>query len=165
AAGRGEVATALNLVEAMIAGGHGRGEGCAITAAEYATAILYNGLGEYELAYEGAQKAAAADEIATSSWALCELVEAAARSGRQAIARRSLDQLRERTSASGTAWARGTEASASALLEDGESVEQLHLEGIEALGRSQMAAHLARARLSYGEWLRRENRRVDAREQ
>jgi DNA-binding CsgD family transcriptional regulator len=165
AAWRGDVSTALNLVEVMIGGAHSRGEGCAVTAAEYATATLYNGLGEYELAFEAAQKAAAADEIATSSWALCELVEAAARSGRQEIARETLDQLRERTGASGTAWAKGTEARASALLEDGESAEHLHREGIQALGQSRMAAHLARARLSYGEWLRRENRRVDAREQ
>jgi DNA-binding CsgD family transcriptional regulator len=127
--------------------------------------ILYNGLGEYELAFEAAQKAAAADEIATSSWALCELVEAAVRSGRHEIARESLDQLRERTGASGTAWATGTEASASALLADAESADHLHREAIEALGQSRMAAHVARARLNYGEWLRRENRRVDAREQ
>jgi DNA-binding CsgD family transcriptional regulator len=165
AAWRGDVPTAMNLVEVMIGGAHSRGEGCAVTAAEYATAILYNGLGEYELAFEAAQKAAAADEIATSSWALCELVEAAARSGREEIARESLDQLRERTGASGTAWAKGTEARAGALLEHGESAEDLHRKGIEALGQSRMAAHLARARLSYGEWLRRENRRVDAREQ
>jgi DNA-binding CsgD family transcriptional regulator len=165
AAWRGDVFTVLNLVELMIGGAQSRGEGCAVTAAEYATAILYNGLGEYELAFEAAQKAAAADEIATSSWALCELVEAAARSGRQEIARESLDQLRERTGVSGTAWAEGTEASASALLEDGQSAEHLHREGIEALGQSRMAAHLGRARLSYGEWLRRENRRVDARKQ
>src|SRR3954470_11017681 len=165
AAWRGDVSTALNLVEVMIGGAQSRGEGCALTAAEYATAILYNGLGEYELALEAAQKAAAADEIATSSWALCELVEAAARSGRQEIARDSLDQLRERTGASGTPWAKGTEARASALLEDGGSAEHLHREGIEALGQSRMAPHLARARLCYGEWLRRENRRVDAREQ
>src|SRR3954449_8333610 len=165
AAWRGDVSTALKLVEVMIGGAHSRGEGCAVTAAEYATAILYNGLGEYELAFEAAHNAAAADEIAISSWALSELVEAAARSGRQEIARESLDQLRERTGASGTAWAKGTEARASALLADGESAEQLHREGIEELGRSRMAAHLARARLSYGEWLRRENRRVDAREQ
>src|SRR3954454_4912506 len=162
---RGGGTTALDLVNLMIGAADSRGEGSALTAAEYATAILYNGLGEYELAFEAAQKAAAADEIATSSWALCELVEAAARSGRQVIARESLDQLCERTGASGTAWARGTEARASALLEDGESAEHRHREGIEALGRSRMAADLARARLSYGEWLRRENRRVDAREQ
>jgi len=165
AAWRGDVSTALALVEVMVGGASSRGEGSAVTVAEYATAILYNGLGEYELAYEAAQKAAAADEIATSSWALCELVEAAARSGRQEIARESLDQLRERTGASGTAWAKGTEASASALLADGESAEHLHREGIEALAQSRMAADLARARLTYGEWLRRENRRIDAREQ
>jgi DNA-binding CsgD family transcriptional regulator len=165
AAWRGDVSTALNLVEVMIRGAHTRGEGCAVTVAEYTTAILYNGLGEYELAFEAAQKAAAADEIAISSWALPELIEAAARSGRQEIARESLDQLRERTSASGTSWAKGTEARASALLSDGDSAEQLHRAAIEALGRSRVAAHLARARLGYGEWLRRENRRVDAREQ
>src|SRR3954451_7043535 len=164
AAWRGDVSTALDLVDVMIAGAGSRGEGSALTAAEYATAILYNGLGEYELAFEAAQKAAAADEIATPSWALCELVEASVRSGRQEIARKSVDQLRERTGASGTAWAKGTEARASALLEDG-SAERLHREGIEALGQSRMAAHLARARLNYVEWLRRENRRVDAREQ
>src|SRR4051812_12699313 len=165
AAWRGDVSTALDLVDVMIAGAGSRGEGSALTAAEYATAILYNGLGEYELAFEAAQKAAAADEIATPSWALCELVEAAVRSGRQEIARKSVDQLRERTGASGTAWAKGTEASASALLEDGDSAEHLHREGIEALGQSRMAAHLARARLCYGEWLRRENLRVAPRKQ
>ena len=118
AAWRGDVSTALNLVEVMIGGAHAQGEGCAVTVAEYATAILYNGLGEYDLAFEAAQKAVAADEIATSSWALPELIEAAARSGRQEIARESLDQLRQRTSASGTNWAKGTEARASALLAD-----------------------------------------------
>src|SRR3954471_19784556 len=165
AAWQGDVSTALALVEVMIGGAHSRGEGSAVTAAEYATAILYNGLGKYELAYEAAQKAAAADHIATSSWALCELIEAAARSGRQEIAREAFDQLRERTRASGTAWAKGTEAHASAFLEDGESAEYLHREGIEALAQSRMAGDLARARLTYGEWLRRENRRIDAREQ
>jgi ATP/maltotriose-dependent transcriptional regulator MalT len=165
AAWRGDLVTALALVDVMVGGADSRGEGSALTAAEYATAILYNGLGEYELAFEGAQKAAAADDIATSSWALCELVEAAVRSGQHEVARESLDQLRVRTSASGTAWAKGTEARVSAFLEDGRSAEHLHRAGIEALGRSRAVAHLARARLGYGEWLRRENRRVDAREQ
>ncbi|HET7051818.1 MAG TPA: AAA family ATPase [Solirubrobacteraceae bacterium] len=165
AAWRGDASTVLNLVDVMIASAHNRGEGCAITVTEYATATLYNGLAEYELAFDAAQKAAAADEVATSSWALAELVEAAARSGRQEIAREALDQLCERTSASGTAWAKGTQARAAALLEDGESAEDLFRAAIDELGQSRMAAHLARARLSYGEWLRRENRRVDAREQ
>jgi DNA-binding CsgD family transcriptional regulator/tetratricopeptide (TPR) repeat protein len=165
AAWRGDLSTALDLVEVMIAGASSRGEGCALTVAEYAMGVLYNGLGEYELAFEAAQKAAAADEIATSSWALCELVEAAVRSGRREVARESLDQLRERTGASGTAWAKGTEARVSAFLEDGEAAEHLHRAGIEALGQSRAVAYLARARLAYGEWLRRKNRRVDAREQ
>src|SRR3954447_6547523 len=165
AAWQGDVSRALALVEVMVGGASSRGEGSAVTAAEYATAILYNGLGEYEPAYEAAQKAAAADHIATSSWALCELIEAAARSGRQEIAREAFDQLRERTRASGTAWAKGAEAQGSAFLEDGQSAEHLHREGIEALAQSRMAGDLARARLTYGEWLRRENRRIDAREQ
>ena len=165
AAWQGDVSTALDLVEVMVAGARSRGEGCALTVADYAMAILYNGLGEYELAFEAAQKAAAADEIATSSSALCELVEAAVRSGRPEVARESCDQLRERTDASGTAWATGTGARVSAFVEDGASAENLHREGIEALGQSRAVAHLARARLAYGEWLRRENRRVDAREQ
>src|SRR3954447_14734972 len=165
AAWRGGLVTGVDLFEVMIAGASSRGEGCAFTGADYAMSVLYNGLGEYELAFEAAQKSAAADEIATSSWALYELVEAAARSGQHEVARESLDQLRVRTGASGTAWAKGTEARVSAFLEDGQSAEHLHRAGIEALGQSRAAAHLARARLAYGEWLRRENRRVDAREQ
>jgi DNA-binding CsgD family transcriptional regulator len=165
AAWRGQVSTALNLVDVMMRGAHARGEGCAITAAEHATAMLYNGVGQYELALDAAQKAVAADEVVTSSWALNELVEAAARSGRQEIARDAVDQLSEQSSASGTAWAKGAEARARALVEDGESAEDLHREAIERLGQCRLAAHLARARLTYGEWLRRENRRVDAREQ
>jgi len=76
-----------------------------------------------------------------------------------------VDRLSERLSASGTEWAKGTEARSRALVEDGERAEDLHRQAIELLGRCRMAAHLARARLTYGEWLRREGRRVDAREQ
>ena len=165
AAWRGQTSTAVALAEAMIRGARARGEGCGITAAEYATAILYNGLGQYERALDAAQRAAASGDIATSSWALYELVEAAERSGKRELARAAVERLAERTSASGTAWAKGTEARSRALVEDGERAESLYREGIEWLGRTRMAAHLARARLSYGEWLRRENRRVDARGQ
>ncbi len=165
AAWRGEASTVSALLEVMTRDARSRGEGCAITAAEYATALLHNGLGQYELALDAAQKATAADDIATSSWALYELVEAAARSGRLEVARAGVDLLSERTGASGTAWARGTEARTRALVEDGPAAEELHRQAIEWLGQCRMRAHLARARLSYGEWLRRENRRVDAREQ
>jgi DNA-binding CsgD family transcriptional regulator len=165
AAWRGQASTAANLIGVMTRGARTRGEGCAITAAEYATAILHNGLGHYELALDAAQRAAAADEIATSSWALYEFVEAAARSGRREIASAAVERLSERAGASGTAWAKGTDARSRALVEDGEAAEELHRQAIEWLGQCRMAAHRARAQLSYGEWLRRENRRVDARRQ
>ncbi len=165
AAWRGHEPAALNLVEVMMRGARTRGEGCAITAAQYATAILYNGLGQYELAFDAAQKATAADDIVTSSWALPELVEAASRCGQQEVARDAVDRLSGRARASGTEWAKGTEARSRALVEHGEAAEELHRQAIEWLGQTRMAAHLARARLTYGEWLRRENRRVDARRQ
>jgi DNA-binding CsgD family transcriptional regulator len=165
AAWRGQVSTVLNLVEVMMRGARARGEGCAITAAEYATAILYNGVGQYELALGAAQDAAAADEIVTSSWALYELVEAASRCGQRKVARDAVDRLSERARASGTEWAKGTVARSRALVEDGGAAEEFHRQAIDWLGQSRMAADLARARLTYGEWLRRENRRVDARPQ
>jgi len=165
AAWRGQASRASSLVEVMLAGALARGEGCLIAAAEYDEAVLYNGLGQYELALKAAQKAHAADDIVTSSWALFELVEAASRSGRHEIARDAAERLAERTSVSGTAWAKGTEARSRALVEDGETADGLHREAIESLRQSRMAWYLARARLTYGEWLRRENRRVDAREQ
>jgi len=165
AAWRGRATTASSLVEVMTREAHARGEGCAMAFAEYATATLHNGLGQYELACDAAEKATATNEIATSSWALYELVEAASRSGRREVARDAVDRLSERLSASGTEWAKGTEARSRALVEDGEQAEDLHRQAIELLGQCRMAAHLARARLTYGEWLRREGRRVDAREQ
>ncbi len=165
AAWRGQASTAVNLVGAMIRGAHARGEGCAITAAHYAAAILYNGLGQYELALNSAQQAAGADDIATSSWALPELVEAASRFGQPDVARDAADRLMEHALASGTAWATGTAARSRALVEEGGSAEELYRQAIESLGQTRMAAHLARARLNYGEWLRRQNRRVDARPQ
>lgn len=165
AAWRGQATAASNLVGVMLRGARARGEGCAIAAADYSTALLYNGLGQYELAIDAAQKAVASDDIATSSWALYELVEAASRSGRHDVARDAADRLAARASASSTPWAKGTEARSRALIADGDHAEALHREAIEWLGGCRMAAHLARARLTYGEWLRREGRRVDAREQ
>ena len=165
AAWRGEEATATDLYAVMVRGAQSRGEGCAVTAAQYAMALLHNGLGQYGQALAAAQKAAAADEIATSSWALYELTEAASRSGRMDLAREAADRLWERTNASGTAWARGTGARALALVDDEDACESRHLEALKWLGQTRMGAPLARARLTYGEWLRRAGRRVDAREQ
>src|SRR5450755_1625862 len=165
AAWRGQASMALELVDAMRRGARRRGEGCALAAADYAAAILHNGLGRYELALDAAAKAAASDDMATSSWALYELVEAASRSGQHEVARDAVDRLSERSRASGTAWATGTEAHSRALIETGSKVDELHRQAIGSLGHTRMVAHLARARLTYGEWLRREGRRVDAREQ
>jgi DNA-binding CsgD family transcriptional regulator len=117
------------------------------------------------LALDAAQNASASDELVTTSWALYELIEAASRSGQRAAALDAMDRLTECTSASATPWARGTQARSLALVQDGETVDELYHEAITWLGRTRMAAHLARARLTYGEWLRREGRRVDAREQ
>jgi DNA-binding CsgD family transcriptional regulator len=165
AAWRGQASTVSNLVEVTRRDARERGEGGAIAAADYSAAILHNGLGHYELALEAAENAAAPDDPVISSWALYELIEAASRSGQHAVASNAMDRLAERTRASGTAWAKGIEARSRALVEDGEAVEELYREAIEQLGRTRMAAYLARARLTYGEWLRREGRRVDAREQ
>ena len=165
AAWRGQDSTALGLVGEMKRGARARGEGCAISAAEYAAAVLYNGRGQYELARDAAQNAISTDDIVTASWALPELIEAASRCGQREIAAEAAGRLSERALASGTDWARGTEASARALIEDGEAAETYHRQAIEKLSHCRMRTQLARARLCYGEWLRRQNRRVDARDQ
>jgi DNA-binding CsgD family transcriptional regulator len=165
AAWRGEEHGARALIKEMTRDAAIRGEGCAISHTEYASAVLYNGLAKYEIAVGAASKATAVDDIGTSSWALYELVEAGARSGKVQVASAALNRLSERTDASGTDWAKGIEARSRALLADGKTAEDLYLEAIDRLARSGMAADLARARLSYGEWLRRAGRRVDARQQ
>ncbi len=165
AAFRGKPSVALPLVELMNCGALDRGEGCAIAAVGYDEAVLYNGLGKYRLALEAAQKAIATDDIVTSSWALYELVEAAARIGERDVARDAADRLSERTAALTSAWAVGAALRSRALVADGAAAEDLHRQAVECLDQSPMVWFSARARLSFGEWLRRENRRVDAREQ
>jgi DNA-binding CsgD family transcriptional regulator len=133
--------------------------------AEWATAVLNNGLGDYLKAMTAAQRATEyPGEMVSPTWALVELVEAAARSGSD-IAAEALRRLAEITSTSGTDWALGVEARSRALLSDGDAAERLYRESIERLGRTHMRADLARAHLVYGEWLRRERRRIDARAQ
>jgi len=100
-----------------------------------------------------------------SNWGLTELIEAAARSGRTDLAAEALERLSEMTRASGTDWALGVEARSRALLSEGAAAERLYREAIGRLGRTRVRVELARTRLLYGEWLRRERRRLDAREQ
>jgi DNA-binding CsgD family transcriptional regulator len=153
------------LVESSDLDAAARGEGRRIGAGGYTTAVLYNGLGRYELALAGAKRATSYPwELASSNWALSELIEAATRVGEPEQAARALEQLSKTTEASGTEWALGIEARSRALLSSNDA-EGLHREAIERLHRTCVRAELARAHLLYGEWLRREGRRSDARVQ
>ncbi len=165
AAWRGEEAQALKLSEARAREATARGEGRAIGLVECVTAVLYNGLGRYDAALAAAQRAREHEDLVFFGWSLVELVEAGARGGAHDVAAGALRQLEERTRAAGTEWALGVLARSSALLEHGQAADALYREAIERLERCRIVVHLARAHLVYGEWLRRENRRVDAREQ
>ena len=145
--------------------GH-RGEGMGLTLVEHASAVLFNGLGRYEEACEAARRGAAhPDDLAYANWSLVELVEAAVRSDRVGLARSAVERLVQTTGPCGTDWARGVEARSRALVSEGEEAERRHREAIGHLGRTRLLVELARAHLLYGEWLRREGRRREAREQ
>jgi DNA-binding CsgD family transcriptional regulator len=164
AAWHGEEAPALDLIEAAMKDAIARGEGRCLSVAEYATAVLYNGLGRYEAALTAAQRACRYDDLGFFNWSLTELIEAAARSGDQEAGARALETLAERTQAAGTDWALGVEAFSRALLSDGKAADDLYREAIERLARTRVVIQLARAYLLHGEWLRRENRRQEARD-
>jgi DNA-binding CsgD family transcriptional regulator len=165
AAWRGNEAEALELIQASRQEATARGQGFALSLVESANAVLYNGLGRYDEAFAAAQRACAQGELSLYALALVELIEAAVRSNRSTDAATALERLGERTRASGTEFGLGLEARSRALLTDGPSAEPLYQEAVERLARGRLAPHLARAQLVYGEWLRRENRRTDAREQ
>ena len=165
AAWRGDAPGAAKLTAALVRGASERGEGTTLTYADYAKAVLGNGLGDFGAAAEAAHNASAVDELVISPWALYELVEAATRSDQRERALAAAGRLSQIAAASASDWARGAAARSRALLSEGPAAEGLYRTAIELLSRTRMAAHLARARLSYGEWLRRENRRIDARDQ
>ena len=165
AAWQGREAEARGLIEATVSGVMRRGEGMGLANIQWATAALYNGLGRYEDALASAQQAGEHPQELWSTLVLPELIEAAARSRETACAADALRRLSETTRASGTEWALSTEARSRALLTDGEAAESLYREAIGRLARTRLRVALARAHLLYGEWLRRENRRLDAREQ
>ena len=155
----------MELIELGIAEATVDGEGRAIGLAEHATAVLNNGLGQYPVALAAARRACEHDDLGFYGWSLVELVEAATRAGAPDEAAAALQQLEHRTSVMKTSWALGIEARSRALLSDGGEADALYREAIDRLGRSRIVVHVARAQLLYGEWLRREQRRVDAREQ
>lgn len=162
---RGREADAVDVIDTGIEDATARGEGRAVGFAQYAKALLYNGIGHYEEALEAARSACAHDDLGVFGLALTELVEAGARCDRRDLAIDAMRRLEERTRASATDWALGIEARSRALLGEDEVAENLYREAIERLGRTRIRVELVRAQLEYGEWLRRENRRVDAREQ
>jgi DNA-binding CsgD family transcriptional regulator len=166
AAWRGREAEASALIEASRQEVERRGEGLWLIATEWASAVLFNGLGRYEDALAAAEQAAEdPHELGVSTWVPTEIIEAAVRSGAPERAAGPLRRLQEISRAAGTDWALGVEARSRALLSDGEPAERLYHEAIERLGRTRVRVALARAQLLYGEWLRRQGRRMDAREQ
>jgi DNA-binding CsgD family transcriptional regulator len=165
AALRGREREARTVIDATMSDAAPRGEGIGVTMTHWANALLCNGLGQYEDALAAAQAAAMhQQELTVPRWGLAELVEAAARSGAPELASDALARLSEATRASGTNWALGVEARSRALLSEGDAAEQLYREAIERLARTRVRVELTRAQLVYGEWLRGEQRRVDARE-
>jgi DNA-binding CsgD family transcriptional regulator len=142
-----------------------RGDGLLVTVCESACAVLQNGLGHYEAALAAAQRAAALDDLSVSTRVLPELIEAAARLGDRRTARNAFERLSVRATAAGTDLASGIEAQSAALISEGDAAEAAFRAAIEHLARTRMRLSLARAKLLFGEWLRRKGRRVDARKQ
>jgi DNA-binding CsgD family transcriptional regulator len=164
AAFRGEERQARQIAEAITQDSSARGEGLALAVVSWATAVLCNGLGRYEDAFRAAADALEdPNDLWYSGWAMVELIEAASRTGKEERAQPALAQLIERTDASGTDWALATQARCRALLSGVDEAEALYREAIERLLPGRLRLDLARARLLYGEWLRRQSRRVDAR--
>jgi DNA-binding CsgD family transcriptional regulator len=163
---RGKETEASALIEATLTEATESGPGVATTEARRAASILYNGLGRYEEALTAAEQTSRDPlNLYPSMWGLPELVEAATRCGQPDIARSALDRLAGTTQPAGTDFGLGIEARSRALVSDGEAAERLYREAIERLSRTQLRPELARAHLLYGEWLRRERRRADARVQ
>jgi DNA-binding CsgD family transcriptional regulator/tetratricopeptide (TPR) repeat protein len=165
---RGRDAEAVALIEAREQDVLRRGEGLWVVANEWGSAQRYNALGRYDDALAAAEQAADDTHgLGQSIWVLPELIEAAVRSGQAERAIGPLAQFDELAHAAGTDWALGTHARAAAMLAEGATAEQLYTEAIERLSRIHTVGSqtLARAHLLYGEWLRRQHRRVDAREQ
>jgi DNA-binding CsgD family transcriptional regulator len=160
---RGREAEAKKFIEKARAEVVERGEGAALSFIDWAEAVLYNGLGRYAEALAAARRVLDLAELVPVSWAMPELIEAAVRTGAHELAAQTDRQLTDRSQASGTDWALGIAARSHALVVADEDADGLYTEAVERLARTRVAVDLARAHLLYGEWLRRQPRRVDAR--
>jgi DNA-binding CsgD family transcriptional regulator len=163
AAWRGRATEASELIEATVREAAAGGLG--VNVANYVSSMLDNGLGRHDAARDAAWRAFEHDQLGYGPWVVPELAESAARSGDVATVRAVLEWLAQRTRVTPSEWALGIEARVRALLSDGESADRLYRESISRLGRTRVRVELARSHLLYGEWLRRERRRADAREQ
>ena len=165
AAWRGQEAHASELIEAALREATAKGLGRLANFATYASSVLYNGLGRHDAARDAAWRVFERDQIGFGPFVISELAEAASRTGDLALVRAALNWLSERTRVTPSEWALGIEARIRALLSEGDVAESLYRESIARLGRTPARVELARAHLLYGEWLRRERRRIDSREQ
>ncbi|HEY2085302.1 MAG TPA: AAA family ATPase [Mycobacterium sp.] len=165
AAWRGREAPAAELIEATLRESTEHGLGRTVDFATYASAVLYNGLGRYGAARDAALPVFERDQLGFGPFVVPELAEAASRTGDTALVTSALEWLSERTAVTPTDWALGIEARIRALLSEGEAAEHCYRESITRLGRTRARAQLARGHLLYGQWLRRERRRGDARAQ
>jgi DNA-binding CsgD family transcriptional regulator len=168
AAWRGREAQASKLIEATSREATARGVGRMVNAATSASSVLYNGLGRHDLARDAAWLAFQRDQLGFGPFVVPELAEAASRTGDEAQVRAALDWLSERTEGTRVTpspWALGIQARVRALLSDGDAAENLYRTSIARLSRTRVRVELGRAHLLYGEWLRRQRRRLDAREQ
>jgi DNA-binding CsgD family transcriptional regulator len=162
---QGRASETTQLIELTMGEVDARGEGIGVAICEYARAVLANASGDYEEALRAACSASEHREVVAENWGLSELIEPATRIGRMDLATEALERLAYKARASGADWALGIEARSHALLSDGEDAERAFSEAIARLAGTRVRVELARTRLLYGEWLRREGRRVDAREQ
>ena len=166
AALRGREPEAISLIDQSRRDVTRRGEGIGLSVLDWAQAVLYNGLGRYEEALVAARRVAEyPHDLSTSNWGMVELIEATVRAGTPELAVDARSRLAEMARVSGTDWALGIAARSEALFAEDERAEELYVEAVERLGRSRIAVDLARAHLLYGEWLRRQRRRIDARKQ
>ena len=165
AAWRGDERTAGELIEATVRAASARGLGRIGSFAAYASAVLHNGLGRHAEARAAARSAFERDHAGFGPFVVPELAEAAARTGDAALLSSVREWLTERTSVTRSEWALATEARVRALMSEGAAAESAYREAIDRLRRTWLRPELGRAHLLFGEWLRREGRRVDAREQ
>jgi DNA-binding CsgD family transcriptional regulator len=165
AALQGREGETAELAEATLDDVESRGEGMGVGISHFTTALLYNGLGRYAEALVEAEHACEHEDLGVISWALTELIEAAARCGRHEIATDALERLSLTAQAGATDWALGVQARSRALVSEDGNADALYREAIDRLGRTRVRVELARSHLVYGEWLRRGRRRVEARKQ